>query len=161
LDFNLHRDEDGVQRSHPVLVHDMPKVGIVGYRLPVTTAVADLIADQQAWVRARHPQTPAHQLPLFPAPAHNPSGLRPITTGQVWVALRRWVAQLPDLTVSAAGEDGRIDTAATSSGSLPGSSNSSSNGSTFARDRVYLYALRHTWAQDHADAGTPLEVLQT
>jgi hypothetical protein len=30
----------------------------------------------------------------------------------------------------------------------------------FPRSKVYPYALRHTWAQDHADAGTPLEVLQ-
>ncbi|ALV42751.1 hypothetical protein AU252_17625 [Pseudarthrobacter sulfonivorans] len=30
----------------------------------------------------------------------------------------------------------------------------------FSRQKVYPYALRHTWAQDHADAGIPLEVLQ-
>lgn len=149
LDYNVFRDENGVERRRAVLVHDMPKVAIFGYRLPVASDVAAVIGDQRASVLASYPETDSSQLPLFPSPHNNADGRRPVTSGQVSLALRTWVHGLPELRSPADHEDGRA-----------GASESHATRADFPRDKVYPYALRHTWAQDHADAGTTLEVLQ-
>lgn len=146
LDHNTYRDDQGVERTQAVLVHDMPKVGIVGYRLPITSETASLIQEQQLRVRSAFPDTDPNLLPLFPAPFHNPTGVRPVPTWQVATFIRSWVNSLPALLAPEAHEDGRA-------GGPIGAAQ-------FPRWKVYPYALRHTWAQDHADAGTPLEVLQ-
>jgi integrase len=156
LDYNVFRDEKGTERSHAVLVHDMPKVAITGYRLPIASDVAAVIEEQRAWVRETYPDTDASQLPLLPTPHHNPSGQRHLTTGQVAVALRRWVLGLSDLRSPDLHEDGR----ATAVDDDRHRTGGSATGRDFPREKVYPYALRHTWAQDHADAGTSLEVLQ-
>lgn len=146
LDYNVHRDEHGVERRYPVLVHDMPKVGIVGYRLPVSTDVAAVIEGQQRLVLAAHQNTDSSCLPLFPAPHNNPDGVRAVETWQIAVKLRNWVEGLPALRAPEKHEDGRAA--------------GSDTGHEFPRNKVYPYAQRHTWAQDHADGGTTLEVLQ-
>jgi integrase len=146
LDYNVHRDENGIERRYPVLVHNMPKVGIVGYRLPISADIAAVVEDQQHLVLAAHQSTDRSRLPLFPAPHSNPDGVRAVATWQVSVKLRDWVEELPELRAPDSHEDGR---AADRVGS-----------GEFPRNKVHPYALRHTWAQDHADAGTALEVLQ-
>ena len=159
LDQNTYRDDVGVDRDHFVLVHDMTKVGIVGYRLPITDDLANVIKQQQDRVQLAYPDTDRSRLPLFPAPFHNPDGLRPVPTWQIAVIIRNWVTALPQLLAPDTVEDGRARndhgqaTATTGPIYQPGSV-------PFPRGKVYPYALRHTWAQDHADAGTPLEVLQ-
>lgn len=64
-------DENGDLRPAPVLVHDMPKVAIRRYHLPIDDEAAGIIRVQQARVRNRFPETPASQMALFPALHHN------------------------------------------------------------------------------------------
>lgn len=106
LDWNVYTDEAGVERTHPVLVHDMSKVGIIGYRLPITTDIAAVIAEQQQRVEAAYPGTGRARLPLFPAPFHNPDAIRAVPTWQIGVILRTWVDALPQLLAPDKPEDG-------------------------------------------------------
>lgn len=150
LDFNVLRDENGAERTHAVLIHNMSKVGLTSYRLPINSETAAVIEDQRQQVVDAYPDTDRARLPLFPHPHHNPSGQRPVATYQVEVSLRRWVEALPELRGPQMDEDGRA----------AGADEPANGNRPFPRQKVYPYALRHTWAQDHADAGTPLEVLQ-
>lgn len=150
LDYNVLRDENGAERTHAVLIHNMSKVGLISYRLPINSETAAVIEDQRQQVLAAYPDTDPAQLPLFPHPHHNDSGQRPVATYQVEVSLRRWVEALPELRGPQMDEDGRA----------AGAEELVDGNRPFPRQKVYPYALRHTWAQDHADADTPLEVLQ-
>ena len=49
-------------------MHDMPKVGIVGYQLPVDVETAGIIRAQQARLRDRYPDTPASAAGPVPNP---------------------------------------------------------------------------------------------
>ena len=48
----------------------------------------------------------------------------------------------------------------TGSGSAGCRSLSTSDGTEFDKQRIFLYAYRHTYAQRHADAGVPIDVLR-
>jgi len=126
-------DEAGQLRAAPVLVHDMPKVAVRRYRLPIDGEAAAIIARQQALTRARYPDTPIPQLALFPALARNPRGVKTRSVVTFRECFRAWVDALPTL----------VDPA----------------GQPFDRSVVTPYSLRHTYAQRHADSGTPVEVL--
>ncbi len=126
-------DGDGQVRPAPVLIHDMPKVAVRRYHLPIGQDAAEVIRAQQARVRARYPDTATTGLALFPAPQRNSRGVkarRPISFRE---CLRCWLAALPRL-VGPAGEP-------------------------HDRSTITPYSFRHTYAQRHADAGTPVEVL--
>jgi integrase len=140
LDYDEHLDEDGQRRASPVLVHDMPKVGKRGCRLPIHDREAAIITAQQARVRAAFPDTPSELLALFPRPLTNPDGTKPLATAHLQRAMRTWVVALPRLDDPDRGSNGRP---------LP-----------FPRERVFPYAFRHTFAQRHADAGTPVDTLK-
>jgi integrase len=126
-------DQAGTLRSAPVLVHDMPKVAVRRFQLPIDTEAADIIRAQQSRVRARHPDTPSSQLMLFPALTRNPRGVKPFNRVTFAERLRIWVRDLPRLV----GPDG----------------------GDYDRAEISSYSFRHTYAQRHADAGTPVEVL--
>ena len=126
----LDRDEDG----RPVLVYDNHKAQRPGRRLPITLSTADLIVEQKKRVRAWFPDTPLARLKLLPSPVFNPDGRRGISNQSVGQRHRAWVASLPPLL--------RAD------------------GTEFNKDQVFLYAYRHTYAQRHADAGVPVDVLR-
>jgi integrase len=85
-------------------------------------------------VRARYPDTPASELARFPRTTRNREGKRPVTDSVVAPHHRSWVDSLPALSL----EDGR----------------------DFGKAAVFLYAYRHSFAQRHADAGTPVDVLK-
>lgn len=140
LDYDEHLGADGQRRASPVLVHDMPKVDKHGCRLPIHDREAAIITTQQTRVRAAFPGTPTDRLALFPRPLTNPDGSKPLATAQLQRAMRAWVTALPRLD----GTD--RDTAGVL---LP-----------FPRERVFPYAFRHTFAQRHADAGTPVDTLK-
>jgi integrase len=140
LDFDEHADQDGQHRTSPVLVHDMPKVGKHGCRLPIHEREAAIITAQQARVRAAFPDTPTERLALFPRPLTNPDGSKPLATAHLQRAMRNWVTALRELHGPDRGADGAP---------LP-----------FPRDRVFPYAFRHSFAQRHADAGTPVDTLK-
>ncbi len=133
LDFDEVLDETGGLRAAPVLIHDMPKVGVRGYRLPIDDETARIICAQQERVRARYPQTPPQSLALFPAAVMNPRGTKPCGVSTLGVHFRDWVDGLPQLLGPA--------------------------GEPYDRSDITIYSLRHSFAQRHADAGTPIEVL--
>lgn len=126
-------DEAGQLRAAPVLIHDMPKVAVRGYRLPIDAETADIISAQQARVRARYPATPTSTLALFPAVVMNPGGTKGCRVTTFETHFRAWVDHLAEL-------------------SGPG-------GEPYDRSSVTIYSLRHCFAQRHADFGTPIEVV--
>jgi integrase len=125
----LARDTD----SAAVLVYDNAKADRLGRRLPISDATAAVITGQQRRVRERFPHTPADQLRLLPSPRRNPDGRRPITISMLEDRHRIWVAGLGTQRTR---DDTEVDPA-----------------------RVIPYAYRHTYAQRHADAGVPIDVL--
>lgn len=125
----LTHDRDGAA----VLVYDNAKANRLGRRLPIGEATAAVIITQQQRVRARFPNTPADQLKLLPSPRGNPDGRKAITTSTVERRHREWVASLGELTTA--------------------------DGVVFDTRKIVPYAYRHTYAQRHADAGVPIDVL--
>jgi integrase len=125
----LERDADG---KH-VLVYTNHKANRVGRRLPISDATAELIRDQQQAVRDRFPATPVGELALLPRPKANPNGTHPIRDWLVSRDHRRWIAALGPLRLA--------------------------DGAEFNTAAVVPYAYRHSYAQRHADAGTPVDVL--
>jgi integrase len=128
----IDEDTGRLERSW-VLIHDMPKVKVKNYRLFIAESTAQLLIAQRDRVQARYPATPLTRLSLFPRTHRNPHGVIPAGEGRLHAAVRSWVDSLPRL-VGASGED-------------------------FPRERVFPYAFRHSFAQRHADNGTPLDVL--
>ncbi|HEX6527878.1 MAG TPA: tyrosine-type recombinase/integrase [Streptosporangiaceae bacterium] len=131
LDWDcLARDADGA----PVLVYDNHKASRERRRLPVSEATAAVITAQQQRVRARFPGTPASELKLLPSDRRNPHGRKPVTAFTFGFAHRAWIGRLPVLRTS--------------------------DGTEFPSERIVVYAYRHTYAQRHADAGVPIDVLR-
>lgn len=65
--------------------------GPVEHTIPISTDLADVVRDQQAWVRSFWPaQTPTW---LFPARNANPTGDRPAHVGAISNALIKWVRE--------------------------------------------------------------------
>jgi hypothetical protein len=115
-----------------VLVYDNIKADRLGRRLPISEATAAVIIAQQDRVRARFPHTPAAGLTLLPSPRRNPDGRIPISIDMLDNRHREWVDALPTLRTS----DGEFD-----------------------KTKITPYAWRHSYAQRHADAGVPVDVL--
>jgi len=126
----LDRDPD----AKAILVYTDFKNNRLDRRLPISQETAELIGEQQQHVRARFPNTPIADLVLLPRPRRNPNGLAPLNDRVLSGAHRRWVASLPPLLLT--------------------------DGTEFDRARVFPYAYRHSYAQRHADAGTPIDVLR-
>ena len=125
----LARDDGGLA----VLVYDNHKANRLGRRLPITEHTAEVIVAQQHRVRARFPHTPVGALRLLPTDRRNPDGDRAITGFSLAFHHRRWIERMPPLTTA--------------------------DGTEFDKAKVVLYAYRHTYAQRHADAGVPIDVL--
>jgi integrase len=119
--------------DQPVLVYDNIKAHRLGRRLPVSEATAQVIIEQQQRVRSRFPGTPVAELALLPSPQRNPDGTKAITRQHLEHRHRQWAGSLGELK--------RAD------------------GSVFDSAQIVLYAYRHTYAQRHADAGVPIDVL--
>jgi integrase len=140
LDYDEHTGQDGTRRSSPVLVHDMPKVHKTNCRLPIHDREAKIITAQQARVRAAYPGTPIQRLVLFPRPLKNPDGTKAIGTSHLQREMRGWVQALEYLDGPERDRAGQP--------------------APFPRERVIPYAFRHSFAQRHADAGTPVDTLK-
>jgi len=137
----LERDE----QDKPVLIYDNFKANRLGRHLPIQQATAALIDRQRQRVRDRFPDTPRSELKLLPAATRNPYGKKAI--GGDWVGKRHraWITALPEMMVRTVIEvDGR----------------SGKKMEPFDKQRIFLYAYRHSWAQRHADAGVPVNVLR-
>jgi len=129
----LEKDTNGKY----VLVYDNEKCLRPRRELPVSDATAELVVSQQQRARGRYPHTPVSELKLLPAPKKNPRGTMPLPTATVNENHRAWVDALPPLVTRHGGEATEFDKAA-----------------------VFPYAYRHTYAQRHADAGVPVDVLR-
>lgn len=149
LAYDERADAAGGTVATPVLVHNMTKVGVVRCRLPIHQRTAALIREQQAAVRARFPDTPADELVLFPAVQRPQGGRRPISATQWARELQRW-ARRQELF------EGWLDR----EGGLHLHRGPDGDPVRFDPARVFPYALRHSYAQRHVDAGTPVEVLK-
>lgn len=125
----LVRDKDG----GPVLIYDNAKADRLGRRLPINEATAAVIISQQQRVRARFPDTAARELKLLPTPRRNPDGHRPISLSMLDQRHREWVDAMATLRTA--------------------------DGIEFDKSRAVPYAYRHSYAQRHADAGVPIDVL--
>jgi integrase len=125
----LARDVGGA----PVLLYDNAKAGRRARRLPVSQDTAQVIIAQQQRVTARFPGTPRAELVLLPSPLRNPGGHRPISLDMLEGRHRDWVAGLGPLRIA--------------------------GGAVFDPAKIVPYAYRHTYAQRHADAGVPIDVL--
>jgi integrase len=125
----LTRDRDG----KPVLIYNNIKAHRDRRRLPVSEHTAAVIIAQQARVTARFPATPPAELPLLPTGRSNPGGRRPISVSWLGDRHHDWAARLGPLRTR--------------------------DGTLFDPARIILYAYRHTYAQRHADAGVPIDVL--
>lgn len=126
----LAREED----ESAVLIFDNHKANRLGRRLPISANTAEVIIRQQQWVRERYPHTPVSALKLLPTDRRNPNGDRSITAFSLSFHHRKWVTKMPTL--------------------------STVDGTEFDKGRIVLYAYRHTYAQRHADAGVPIDVLR-
>ncbi|MGV9879215.1 tyrosine-type recombinase/integrase [Streptomyces sp. NPDC003006] len=136
----LDRDSDG----KPVLVYDNHKEFRLGRRLPIAEATAGLITAQQKRTRARFPNTPPKELKLLPSSKNNPAGTKTFTDGWITERHRAWVDSLPEFLVAIVIErDGKRTTEM-----VP-----------FDKSKIFPYAYRHSYAQRHADKGTPIDVL--
>lgn len=125
----LARDSDG----KPVLVYDNRKADRERRRLPVGEDTAAVILAQQSRVTARFPDTPPGELALFPSPLRNPSGRKQSSVSWLENGHREWAGSLGPLATR--------------------------DGTPFDPVKLVPYAYRHTYAQRHADAGVPIDVL--
>jgi integrase len=116
--------------SGPVLVYDNHKNRRYGRRLPITQSTVDAIEEWQQIA-------PKVGVYLFPGvTAHS----QHLLANRLAEVMREWVKAFPHIHV------GEVD----KTGTLV----------EFDRARIYPYAFRHSYAQRHADNGTPVDVLR-
>jgi integrase len=120
-----------------LLIYDNHKKNRHRRRLPITTDTAASIQDWQTYL-AGLDLPPSARLWLFPSWGDT-AGRRHLTTNRLVRAITAWAAAIPVLHGDLPGPDGVP---------LP-----------FDRSLVVPSAFRHSYAQRHADAGVPVEVL--
>jgi integrase len=122
------------------LIYDNHKSGRMRRRLPVTSATATIVlAWQQHRGTLRLP--PAQDRWLFPSPLLRANQARGhLTPSAVARAFKAWVTRSGVIDSELTGPDGTP---------LP-----------FGTALIAPYALRHSYAQRHADAGVPVDVLK-
>ena len=130
LDFDCLTRDDD---GLPVLIYDNHKANRLGRRLPIPASTAEAIRAQQQRVRGQFPHTPPGELKLLPTGWANRDGRRPLT---VFPRVRppHLVDRMPVLR--------------------------NGDGVEYDKSKIVLYAYRHSYAQRHADAGVPVEVLR-
>ena len=125
----LARDAGGA----PVLIYSNIKAHRDGRRLPVSEHTAAAITAQQERVTARYSAAPRASLALLPSPRRNPDGRKHISVASIEEQHRAWVTSLGPLRTR--------------------------DSTVFDSAKIVLYAYRHTYAQRHADADVPIDVL--
>jgi hypothetical protein len=117
-----------------VLVYTDYKQNRPDRRLPITDATANIIRDQQAHVCKHYPNTRPERLVLLPAQQRNPHDDKSIRATTLTNQHHDWIHAHPPFIFL--------------------------DGTVFPKNRIILYAYRHSYAQRHADAGTPVDVLR-
>ncbi|MFF7251511.1 tyrosine-type recombinase/integrase [Embleya sp. NPDC008237] len=135
---SLPRDCLETDNGQTTLIWNNHKRGRHRRRLPITAAMAQTIRSWQTLRDDLHLPTKGDRY-LFPAltPLSDPGH---IASTYLSDAIRLWVDALPQLHDEGTDAQGNP---------LP-----------FDRSRIYPYAFRHSYAQRHADAGTPVDVLR-
>ncbi|MFF3403041.1 tyrosine-type recombinase/integrase [Streptomyces sp. NPDC002659] len=107
-------------------------------RLPITQDTTEVI---QLWaIRREGLTTPKRSdLYLFPAISES-SEYAHLTSGYLARAIRQWAQSIDRIDSEGTGRDG--------------------NPIPFDRNKIFPYAFRHSYAQRHADAGVPIDVLK-
>jgi len=122
------------------LVYDNHKAARLRRRLPITTETAEIITTWQHR-RAQLPTAPATRQWLFPSPLLRSRQARGhLIASTIGVSFRYWTQSIPNIDGELLGPDGTP---------LP-----------FDRSLITPYVLRHSYAQRHADAGVPVDVLK-
>jgi integrase len=122
------------------LIYDNHKAGRMRRRLPITTDTAKVITTWQQR-RTRLSAPPALDSWLFPSPLLRAQQSRGhVTPDCVGRTFKAWVAQIGTIDSELLGPDGTP--------------------APFDPALITPYALRHTYAQRHADAGVPVDVLK-
>lgn len=128
----LTKDANG-----PVLVYDNHKSNRMGRRLPITQSTADIITK---WIKVRK------TLPAVSAssqdymfPPHTP-WLEYICTNKISEFMRKWINGIERIDGPVLDRKGRP--------------------APFDRSKITARSLRHTYAQRHANNGTPVDVLR-
>ena len=123
------------------LIYDNHKAARMRRRLPITTDTAEIIA---AWQRRPHPAAHPVRRPrqwLFPSPLLRARQSRGhLTASCVGRAFKAWTRQIGDHRRRAA--------------------RPRRHPAPFDPSLITPYALRHSYAQRHADAGVPVDVLK-
>jgi integrase-like protein len=122
----------------PVLIYTNSKAGRINRRLHITAATADIVTTWLARIAKLRPERDTAY--LFPQVHRSePCSDKPFKASAFGVIFRAWVDAIPELAPllrTSSRPQGIID-----------------------RRDVVAYSLRHTYAQRHADAGTPVDVL--
>lgn len=126
---------DTTMDGHQVLIYTDSKNNRPNRRLPIGVETADLIREHRENVRQRFPNTPLDQLALFPRNQLNPYGTFHVGVPHVSKAHRTFIDSIAEQLVDDAGQP-------------------------FPAAVAVLYAYRHSYAQRHADHGTPPDVLR-
>jgi integrase len=122
----------------PTLIWDNQKSKRRNRRLPITSDTARAVLDwlpYRAWLRT--PENSAAY--LFPARGRV-ANLPYLLPANFSNELRDWVESIPTISSDVVGDDGEPR--------------------PFDRSLIYPYAFRHSYAQRHADAGVPVDVLR-
>jgi integrase len=127
----LRTSADGKQ----VLIYTDSKNNRPNQRLPLSDETAQLIRGYRDDVSRRFPRTPIGQLALFPRRLRNPAGTVHVAPHRVSCAHRQFISVIADQLRDEAGQP-------------------------FPPSAVVPYAYRHSFAQRHADHGSPPDVLR-
>lgn len=122
----------------PILVWDNHKAKRYGRRLPILNSTADAISQWLKWRGEINAPARSDDY-LFPT-IDARSGESHMRSYSIARAIRMWVDRLPRL------DSGNLD--------------DEGNPIQFDRSLIYPYAFRHSFAQRHADGGTPIDVLR-
>lgn len=120
------------------LVYDNHKKKRRRRRLPITTGTADCIQDWQTY-RSTLDLPASTSAWLFPSWGETTGGRGHLTTNRLVRAVTAWAEAIPVLHSDLPGPDGTP--------------------LSFDRSHIVPSAFRHSYAQRHADAGVPVEVL--
>lgn len=135
----LDRDKSGA----PVLVYHDLKNNRPSRRLPIEEKTARTIQKQQEYVTSRFSDTPRRKLPLFPRDVGNRAGTKPAEEKSLTEAYRKFIRTIGHLFEQAEAPD-----------------DGTKRRMFFDPAKIVPYSYRHTYAQRHADNGTPPDVLR-
>jgi len=137
---SLHVDCLEVIGGRHNLIYDNHKAGRMRRRLPITADTARVIASWREHRGGLH-LPPSLDRWLFPSPMlRTPQSRGHITPSCVTRAFKAWVARIGVIDSELLGPDG--------------------SPAPFNQTMIVPYALRHSYAQRHADAGVPVDVLR-